>query len=83
MNKLQNRRQPSPNDVPREGLVPIRQASPLSGVPARTIARWAQQELIEAQKFGPRIWYVNLDDVRRVAATLKPGPKPQKTSEGE
>ena len=79
MSKLQDRRarvkqQP---DVPPAHLCTIRQAAPLTGIPKRTIAHWAQRGRIEAQKFGPRIWYVNLDDIRQVAATLKPGPKPK------
>jgi excisionase family DNA binding protein len=84
MSKLAQRRQrQATEELPPDHLRPIREASPLTGVPKRTIAQWAQQGRIEAQKFGPRIWYVNVDDVRRVAATLKPGPKPKKAQGDE
>ena len=78
MSKLaERRRKQRKTDIPPEGLRPIREASPLTGVPPRTIARWAQEGKIRAQKFGPRIWYVSVEDVQHLAETLRPGPKPR------
>jgi len=63
--------------LPASHLRPIREATILTGVPARTIARWAAADLIEAVRFG-RPWYVNLDDITNLKNTLKSGPKPKK-----
>jgi len=67
-----------PDSLPPAHLRPIREATLITGVHARTIARWAEAGRIEAQRFGPRMWYVNLDDIEHVRATLKPGPKAKK-----
>jgi excisionase family DNA binding protein len=68
-------REPDPTTPPAR-LHTIAQVSGLTGVPASTIAQWAQQERIEAQKWG-KLWYVNIEDVERTADTLRPGPKPK------
>lgn len=71
--KTQNRRQARarPNN-----LVSVRDAARHTGVPARTIQRWATEGRITAQRDGTKLWRVRVTDVERVAATLKPGRKP-------
>jgi len=73
MSKTQNRRaqRARPNN-----LVSVRDAARVTGVPARTIQRWAVEGRITAHRDGPRLWRVSIADVERVNATIKPGRKP-------
>jgi hypothetical protein len=57
-----------------EGWVMIPTAARLTGIPASTLRDWAQKERMRVISISPRVRYVNLDEVRKVAATLKPGP---------
>ncbi|MCP4540684.1 MAG: MerR family DNA-binding transcriptional regulator [Chloroflexi bacterium] len=79
MSKLAERRRAlrETTTPPPAHLRRISDVAALTGVHVRTLRRWAEQELIEAQKVGPKLWYISLEDVQQVAETLKPGPKPQ------
>ena len=79
MNKLKDRRQEQLEKARRtpDDLVTTREAHTRTGVPQRTIQRWAQNNLIRSQKRGPKLLYVSVPDILRVAKELKPG-KPGK-----
>jgi len=67
----QRQRAAAPN-----GMVTTREASIRTGIPIRTIQRWATEEnKIRWKRRGPKILLVSLEDVKNVAATLKPGKK--------
>ena len=58
---------------PPAGLHSTRDAAAATGVGLRTIQQWAQSGRIRAQRHGTKLWYVDLEDVERLAETMKPG----------
>lgn len=82
--ELQQRDKPAKTpEPPPDGMVTVRRAAADTGIAVRTIQTWAKEEQIQAQRHGPRLWYVDLDDCRHLAATLKPGPKPKEAQNDE
>ena len=80
MSKLAERRQAereSANTPFPAHLRRISEVAAITGIPRRTLQRWASEGRIEAQRVGAKLWYINLDDVEHVAATLTYGPKPK------
>lgn len=64
------------NQVPPPGFVSCSIAAAVTGASPRTLRRWATEGRIAARKIG-KLWYIDLENARQVAATLKPGPKPR------
>ncbi len=62
---------------PPEGMVTVRRASTNTGASVQSIREWAAAGLIAAQRHGPKMWYVDLEDCQRLAETMRTGPKPQ------
>jgi len=60
-------------------LRPLREVAAITGIPRRTLRRWAGEGRIEAEKRGISQWYISVEDARRVSETLTPGPKPKYT----
>ena len=60
---------------PPEGMVTTRHASNMTGAGQVTIQEWARAGKIRAERHGPKrwLWYVNLEDVQRMARESKPG----------
>lgn len=58
---------------PPDGMITVRRASAATGVKVRTIQDWANTGRIKAIKHGPRLWYVDPDDVQELAKTMQPG----------
>lgn len=77
MNKLIERRKAQATTAPPAHLITIRRAHQETGVTVRTIQNWASAGRITAQRDGPKLWLVSVEDVLRVAATLKPGKQPK------
>jgi excisionase family DNA binding protein len=63
-----------PNPPPA-GLITTHQAGTTTGISTRTIAHWAATGQIEAQRHGPKMWYVSLEDVKHLAETTKAQPR--------
>ncbi len=79
MSKLTDRRaaRRAATTPPPAHLRRVSDVAALTGIPRRTLQRWASEGRIEAHKHGPRLWYINMDDAQRLAETLTPGPKPK------
>jgi len=77
MNKLKDRRTQQIRAARRapSDLVTTREAHIRTGIPQRTIQRWAQDNRIRNEKRGPKLLYVSVSDILRVAQNLKPGKK--------
>ena len=78
MSKLQERRiaQRQKAQHPPHQMVTTREASIRTGIPVRTIQRWATKEnRVGWKRRGPKILLVSLADVIEIAKTLKPGKK--------
>ena len=77
MSKLADRRarqaQEATLTIP-PGYVTITQTHTTTGIPRTTLQDWARRKRVDTRRVG-RIWYVKLEDVRHVAATLHPGTK--------
>ena len=69
------KRSTNPLPAPPEGMVTTRQASNETGAGQVSIQEWARDGKVQAQRHGPKkwTWYVDLDDVRRMARESKPG----------
>lgn len=65
-----------PNLIPK-GMLPTTLVASRTGIAATTLRRWARGEIVKARKLGPKNWYIDLADARRIARIIKPGPKPQ------
>ena len=62
-------------EPPPEGMVTTHHAANLTGANQVSIQEWARAGKIRAQRHGPKkwLWYVNLEDVQRMARESKPG----------
>ena len=60
---------------PPEGMVTTRSASNETGAGQVSIQEWARAGKIRAERYGEKqwLWYVNLEDVERMARESKPG----------
>jgi excisionase family DNA binding protein len=59
-------------DKPPAGCVTTGYASQVTGASQVSIQEWARKGMIRAVRHG-RLWYVNLNDVKARARTMKPG----------
>ena len=61
--------------VPPEGMVTTRYAANVTGAHQTSIQTWARMGKVRATRHGEKqcLWYVNLDDARRMARESKPG----------
>ena len=85
MNKLKDRREEQHHRAQilrarraSRDFVSTREAHDQTGVPVRTLQRWATKDgRIRFERRGKKkkLLYVSLSDVRRVAKKLKPGKK--------
>ena len=77
MNKLKDRRREQIRQARRapSDLVTTREANIRTGIPQRTIQRWAKENRIRSEKRGPKLLYVSVSDILRVAQEIKPGKK--------
>jgi hypothetical protein len=60
-------------------LRPIREVAIQTGIPARTLRRWAKEGRIDARRQGPKLWYIDPKQAQALSLTLKPGPTPKNT----
>ncbi|MEE9617918.1 MAG: hypothetical protein V3T90_13070, partial [Anaerolineae bacterium] len=60
---------------PPEGMVTTRHAANVTGAGQVSIQEWARVGKIRAVRYGEKqwLWYVDLEDVRRMARESKPG----------
>jgi hypothetical protein len=60
---------------PPLGMVTTRHASDETGASQVSIQGWARAKKIRAKRYGEKqwLWYVNLEDVQRMARESKPG----------
>ncbi len=60
---------------PLGGMVTTRHASNITGAGQVSIQGWARAGKIRAERHGPKkwMWYVDLEDVQRMARESKPG----------
>ena len=59
-----------------ENLRTVTDVHQSTGIPKRTLARWAQEKRITAIKVAPRLWLISQEEAIALQGTLKPGPKP-------
>lgn len=70
-----NKRSANPLPPPPDGMVTTGHAANVTGAHQVSIQEWARAKKIRAERYGKKQWrwYVNLDDVKRMARSSKPG----------
>lgn len=70
-----NKRSLTPLPVPPEDMVTTGHAALVTGAHQVSIQEWARHKRIRAERYGKKQWrwYVNLEDVKQMALTSKPG----------